>query len=117
MFRVNVSVYNVLLSALRENLKKQVTKFRLPIEPERTLAAFLMYTENATCTQVATQMGVGPRTVLYAVKQVSRLISSHFTDEISFPTDLSSVSKEMRKFESIAGLPHFVGAIDGTHIS
>lgn len=43
MSPVNVDVYNVLLPALREDLTKQVLKFRLPIEQERTHAAFLMY--------------------------------------------------------------------------
>lgn len=42
MFRVNVNMYNVLLSELREDLIKHVTKnFRFPIKPERTLATFL----------------------------------------------------------------------------
>lgn len=116
MIRVNINAYNVLLSALREDLTKQVTKFRLPIDPKRTLAASLMYTGKGIQTEVATQMKVGPSTVLCVVKQVSRLICSHFNDSIYIPFDLFGISRAMRKFKSAAGLPHCVGAIGGTHI-
>lgn len=51
-----------------------------------------------------------------AVKEVSRLICLNFKAQVCFPTEENCMANTMNRFEKIAGLPHFMGAIDGTHI-
>lgn len=116
LFRVRKDVFDLVLQELRPFLTKQVTRFRLPIEPERSLAAFFMYLGTCTGTHVASQLGLGVSTVLVAVKEVSRLICDHFTDAIKFPTTGVDVATVMDGFKDIAGLPYCAGAIDGSHI-
>lgn len=116
MFCVNVIVYNVLLSALRENSTKQVTKFGLPVKPKNACSVFIVYRKRNIYASCHAGGRWSKHSVMWSQTSL-RLICSHFNDGISFPTDHSSFSRTVWKFKSIAWLPHCVGSIDGNHIS
>lgn len=116
IFRVCKGIFDMVLTKSQQDLTKQVTKFRLPIEVERSTAAFFMYPGECTSKHVAAQLKIGASTVLVAVKEVSRLLCAHFKDVIKFPMDENDVPRSLMGFKKIAGLPYCVGAIDGSNI-
>lgn len=78
LFRVRKDFYDRIFFVLSPRLEKKVTRYQKPVEPERVLAAFLMYRGNTTCAQVGSQLGLGAITVPVFVKEVFRLLCKHF---------------------------------------
>lgn len=115
-FRIRKDVYDQVLAVLCLYLTKQLTKFRAPIKPEQTLAAFSIYTGHNTSAYIATQLAIGTVTVNAFRKEVSRLICKLFRADNFFPTSTHNVLETMDGFEQIAELPYCMGAIDGIHL-
>ena len=71
-----------------------------------------MYTGNATCEAVASQLGISESSVSNILKEVSRAKWSQFQDCVHFP----KYASVMKGFEEIAGLPYYFAAVEGSHI-
>eukprot|EP00171_Calliarthron_tuberculosum_P003968 IDg3968t1 len=116
MFRIPHPMFINVADKIRPDVQRSVTSFRLPVPSEKKLAAFLMTASNATYRRVASQLGMGPSTVMESVREVSRAICTLYSDYVKLPSTASEIGSLMNGFERIAGLPYCVGAIDGTHI-
>lgn len=116
MFRIPYELFMPIAEKIRPEVQNSVTNIRLPIPSEKKLAAFLMCSSNATYRRVASQLGMGPSTVLESVRQVWRAICSLYSNNVRLPSSLPEIATLMDGFEGLASLPYCVGAIDGTHI-
>lgn len=75
-----------------------------------------MASSNSKYRIIATQLGMGPSTVLNTVCEVPRAISEEFHDIFHLPPTQSELAPIKRGFQQIVGLPNCVGAMDGSYI-
>lgn len=115
-FRITLPLYLRLVTELRAQLQRKDTQLRCACSVEVKVAALLMWTGGDTYEAVASTLGVGPSTVGCIVKEVSRAICATYSTEIHLPRAWDELQKVMNGFQSIAGLPYCVGAVDGSHI-
>ena len=108
--------FTLVTAGIGGNIVRSVTNFRKPISADVKVAAYLMYTGNATCQSVTSQLGIGPSSVSSIVTEVSREICSHFQDSVHFPTGETELVSITKGLEEIAGLSYYCGAVDGSHI-
>ena len=82
----------------------------------RKLPAFLMADSSSTYSRAANQLGLGISTTYEIVRDVPRALCVTHRDELTLPTTVSEISRIMKGFQNISGLPFCVGAVDDSHI-
>lgn len=115
-FRMSRATFGFILDLLTPVLRKQTTKFRQPIAPNRRLAiALWWYATPGEYRTISCLFGVGIATVCKIIYEVTQaLVDTLYQRFICLP-------KGQRLDETIDGFkrrgyPQCAGAIDGTHI-
>ncbi|XP_054849635.1 uncharacterized protein LOC129339053 [Eublepharis macularius] len=113
-FRMSRSTFGELVAALRPRLERQHTTMREAISVEKRVAVAVWFLASGSSYQVASDIfGVGRSTV------------AHLVVEFCLAVELELLSKTVRLGPHVGrimdgflklGMPHCIGAIDGTHI-
>ncbi|XP_054830356.1 uncharacterized protein LOC129326219 [Eublepharis macularius] len=113
-FRMSRTTFRDLVAALRPRLERQRTTMREPISVEKRVAVAVWFLASGSSYQVASDIfGVGRSTV------------SNLVVEFCLAVELELLSKTVHLGPHVGrimdgflklGMPHCIGAIDGTHI-
>ncbi|GBG82975.1 hypothetical protein CBR_g36501 [Chara braunii] len=113
--RMSPRVFWEIAEALSPFLQRRVTLYREPLQPD-LIVAFALYRwasgetyESGTCS-----FGIGKKSGLVVVRDVTSALLSAYHDKISWPTGLQKVVV-LRAF-AYKGFPNCHGCIDCTHI-
>ncbi|CAB3227698.1 unnamed protein product [Arctia plantaginis] len=106
--------FETLLNILREDLQKQTTKFRRPIEPEERLAICLRFLATGNSFRsLAFNYRLGEKTVRYIVYETCTAIWNN----MKVPTPSEEDWKQIaRKYWEKLNFPNCIGALDGKHV-
>lgn len=59
---------------------------------------------------------MGPRTVLYSVRELSRSTCNQFHLELALPTLEAYIAKIMKELQCITGFQYCIGGLNGSHV-
>eukprot|EP00117_Sycon_ciliatum_P030145 scpid72153/ scgid23837/ Putative nuclease HARBI1; Harbinger transposase-derived nuclease len=114
-FRMDRATFVFVLQRYEHLLVKQETNMRRTIPPAKRLAVLLYYIGHGeTYAEIAALFHLGQSTVAEIVHEgVASLAKAVSRDSILFPVG-KQLTRTMRRFEELSGLPYCGGAIDGT---
>ncbi|GBG62738.1 hypothetical protein CBR_g31755 [Chara braunii] len=113
--RMSPRVFWEIAETLSPFLQRRVTFYREPLQPD-LIVAFALYRWASTETYKSgtCSFGIGRKSGLVAVQDVTSALQSAYSDKISWPTGLQK-AVVLRAFAD-KGLPNCHGCIDCTHI-
>ena len=108
----------LLLSTMKPKFTKKITRFRLLISPEKTLAITLrFFATGETCKSLTYQYRVSEVSIWRFVPEICQVIIESFMGEyISLPDSKEKRLSVEKEFEEKWQFPNCVGAIDGKHV-
>ena len=117
-FRMSKEAFNRLCVELSPHILKRDTNFRKAIKVRHRVAMTLYWlADTAQCRMIANLFGVGKSTVCGIVKQVCEVIVRiPLPRYIYVPRSRQEVQEKIEGFESWAGFPQVVGAVDGCNV-
>lgn len=117
-FRMSKEAFNRLCVELSPHILKRDTNFRKAIAVRHRVAITLYWlADTAQYRTIANLFGVGKSTVCGIVKQVCEVIVRILLPRyIYVPRSRQEVQEKIDGFESRAGFPQVVGAVDGCHV-
>lgn len=117
-FRMSKEAFNRLCVELSPHILKRDTNFRKAITVRHRVAITLYWlADTAHYRTIANLFGVGKSTVCGIVKQVCEVIVRILLPRYVYvPRSRQEVQEKIDGFESRAGFPQVVGAVDGCHV-
>ncbi len=115
-FRIPYQIFKELSRGVGPSLMSTTPQLGISLEPSKKIAAFLMWTSDKTCSDIAGRLGIGVSTMTPIIRTVSSALCEYYGHVIALPTTRIELERVMKGFKDIAGLPYCVGAIDGSHL-
>ncbi|KAJ8728512.1 hypothetical protein PYW07_006208 [Mythimna separata] len=117
VYKMSLECYHIVLSKVREGLRKQVANWRKPISPEeRLLITLRYYSDGCSFTSLSGYVLRGGSTVRQIVHETSSVLWECLQPEyMPVPTRQKWVEVAER-FYILWNLPNCVGSLDGKHI-
>ena len=116
-FRVNQNMFNYLLQELQESIKRETTRFKVPVSPEIQLALTLYrLAHGCSFATVGDLFGIATSTACKTFNEVIRVIVLIFFDEyVTLPSTVEEWKNELKAFLKDWGFP-CVAAWGGFHV-
>ncbi|XP_048579041.1 protein ALP1-like [Nematostella vectensis] len=109
--------FDLLLATITPYIRRQNTRFRNCIPPEKILAvALYRLAHGGGYENAGVAMNVGRSTALEAFEDVVNSLYALRNEYIKFPSTIAETQDSIETFELLSELPNIAGAIDGTHI-
>ncbi|KAJ6639530.1 Protein ANTAGONIST OF LIKE HETEROCHROMATIN PROTEIN 1 [Pseudolycoriella hygida] len=115
--RLTPSIFNELLAMVEPLIRKQNTKLRQSIPPEKRLAITLKYLASGeTFYSLSSQFCVGASTIGDIVPETCKAIAVALKDFMKVPAEADEWRKIADDFYIKWDYPNCVGALDGKHV-
>ncbi|KAM4030026.1 uncharacterized protein ACNLHF_022055 [Anomaloglossus baeobatrachus] len=115
--RMSIESFDILLSHIQDDIRRQDMSFRRSISPEQRLVVTLRYLSTGeSFTSLHYQFRLGVSTVCELVRETCEVISEKL-QPLVLPQPTSAQWLEIAdKFYEVANFPNCLGALDGKHI-
>lgn len=115
--RMKRASFDLLFATIRPFIRRENTRFRGCITPEKVLAIGLYrLAHGGGYENTGVAMNVGGTTAFEAFEDVVNSLYELRNEYIKFPLTMAETQETIATFELLSDLPNIVGAIDGTHI-